>query len=307
MEKRVVSRRRFLERAVTGTVGGAAAVVVAESVHADSAKPPTAVDLVPLGKTGLKICRLGFGTGSLGGKVQRELGQEGLNRLVQHAYDRGIRFFDTADSYRIQKMVGQAIRKLPREKLWIQSKMRWAEKHLEKSPQHTLERFLTELRVDYIDSLLIHCTVTPDWPEKLKRMRDAFSEMKEKKLIRVHGTSCHGLPGLRASGRCDWVDVQLARVNPQGHHVDGDEGKWAEPGKPEEAFRELRAMKKKGRGIIGMKLIGNGDFRDPKQRERSIRFAMTCGFLDAVVIGFASPAEVDEAIERMNQALAARR
>lgn len=300
MESRIVSRRKFLERTAAGT----AALLTAGPALAGEATKRTAVDLVPLGKSGLKITRLGLGTGSNGGRVQRDLGQEGFNRLIQYAFDRGVRFIDTADMYKTHGMVAEAIRRLPREKLWIQSKMRWEPQFQKDGPQKTLERFLRELKTDYIDSLLIHCTTLNTWPEDLKRIREVLTEAKEKKRIRLHGVSCHGLPALRAATLTDWVDVQLARVNPQGRHVDGSMGQWGEPGKPEDAFKECRTMRKKGRGMIGMKIIGNGDFKKPEDREKSIRFAMSCGFLDCVVIGFAGTGQLDEAIERIDRALA---
>ena len=298
---RSVSRRKFLERTVAGT----AAALTAGSLVARETTKRTAVDLVPLGKSGLKISRLGLGTGSNGGKIQRDLGREGFNRLIQYGFDRGVRFIDTADMYKTHGMVADAVRRLPREKLWIQTKMRWEPQFQKEGPQKALERFLRELKTDYVDSLLIHCTTLNTWPEDLKRMREVLTEAKEKQRIRLHGVSCHGLPALRAATLTDWVDVQQARVNPQGRHVDGTFGRWGEPGKPKDAFKECREMRATGRGMIGMKIIGNGDFKKPEDREKSIRFAMSCNFLDCVVIGFGTTAEMDEAIERMDRALAA--
>jgi len=66
---------------------------------------------------------------------------------------------------------------------------------------------------------------------------------------------------------------------------------------------QIKVMHAKGRGIIGMKICGNGTFTDPADREKSIRYAMACKEIDAVVIGFKSRAEIDEAIERINRAL----
>ena len=201
-------------------------------------------------------------------------------------------------------MVRQAIKGLPRERLFIQTKMPWQKPPFTETPLQELDRYRQELGVDYIDSLLIHCATTPTWADDLKRMMDAFAEAKERKLIRLKGVSCHGLPALARAANEDWVDVHLARINPQAHHMDGADGTWKEPGNFDAAMPQIRDMHRKGRGIIGMKLIGNGDFTNPQDREKAIRYAMTCGFVDAIVIGFASPAEVDEAITRMNAALA---
>jgi predicted aldo/keto reductase-like oxidoreductase len=294
-----ISRRSFFGR--SAAYAGAAVLSAGATLAAEK---KTATDKVPLGKKGFKVSRLGIGTGSKGGSIQRNLGQEGFTRLIRHAYDRGVTLIDTADMYETHPMVREAIKGLPRESLWIQTKMMWDRPGVPEKPLAELERFRKELGVDYVDSLLIHCATKNSWHQDLKRMMDAYDEAQEKKLIRMKGVSCHGLPALARATEVDWVEVQLARVNPQGRHVDGEKGAWGEPGNVKNAFENLKAMHDKGRGIIGMKIIGDGDFKNAEDREKSVRFAMTCGFVDAVVIGMASPAEVDEAIERMNRALA---
>jgi hypothetical protein len=67
---------------------------------------------------------------------------------------------------------------------------------------------------------------------------------------------------------------------------------------------QFKIMRENGHGIIGMKLIGNGLFTSPEDREKAIRFAMQPGLVDAVVIGFKSTVEIDEALMRINHALA---
>lgn len=262
----------------------------------------SAVDQVPLGKTGGTICRLGFGAGSDSGSIQRDLGHDGFNRLVRHAYDRGITYFDTADAYQTHTWIREAIKGLPREKLWIQSKMPGTPEN----PLAEIERYLKELGTDYIDSLLVHCVTTNDWDTKRKRVMDGISKAQEKGMVRFKGVSCHGLPGLTRATEVDWVDVHLVRVNPQGSHVDGHSSKWYESGDTTTVplvMDEIKKMHEKGRGVIGMKIIGNGDFKKPEDREKSIRFAMACENIDAIVIGFSSTSQIDEAIKRMNRAL----
>lgn len=259
----------------------------------------TASDQVTLGHTGIKLSRLGIGTGSNSGEVQRSLGREGFNRLIRYAYDHGITYIDTAQSYHTHDWIRDAIKGLPREKLFIQTKM----PNSPDKPLEVLDQYRQELGVDYLDSVLSHFAHTPDWPDERKRVLDALDEAKEKKIIRAKGVSCHGLPALKRATGLDWVDVHLVRINPQGRHMDGPNfSDHVAPTAP--PIEEITAMRAKGRGIIGMKIIGNGEFRTPEEREKSIRFAMRCGLLDAVVIGFASTAEIDEAIERINRALA---
>lgn len=299
MQNYRISRRQFIER--TAALAGG---VVLAPLAARAAGKKTAVDIVPLGKTGLKTSRLGIGIGTNSGNVQAQLGQDGLNRLIRYAYDQGIRYIDVARSYRTHTMVREAIQDLPREKIFLLSKMGG----VPENPLTEIDNYRKTYGVDYIDCLLVHCTITPNWEEERKRAMDAMAEAKDKKMILAHGVSCHSLPALKRSVELDWVDVHLVRVNPQGAYMDTPRtDTWNAPSNESHVpavMEQIKFMKEKGRGIIGMKLIGNGDFTKPEDREKSIRFAMQCGLLDCVTIGLKNNAEVDEAIQRMNNALA---
>jgi len=301
MSGKVITRREFIK----GTAALASVTLLSSCNIGPLAKgrKPTAVDQVPLGKTGLKLSRLGFGTGSRGGSIQRALGANEFNRLIRYAYDQGITYIDTSGSYRTHTMVGEAIRGLPREKLFIQSKM----PGLPEKPLEVLDRYRKELGVDYIDSLLVHCAVRANWDEERKRLLDAFEEAKAGNIIRAHGVSCHTLPALTKAARLDWVDVNLVRINPQGAHIDTTVEQWDAESNASHlpaVLEQIKVMRQNRHGVIGMKIIGNGDFTQPEEREKSIRFTMQSGLVDAVVIGFKSTAEIDEAILRINSALA---
>jgi aryl-alcohol dehydrogenase-like predicted oxidoreductase len=294
-----IGRRQFL-RTSTAVLG--AGFVGLSGTPASAL--PRAGDLVPLGRTGVRMPRVGLGTGSHGGDEQRGLGQEAFTRLVRHAYDRGIRYIDTADNYRIHGMVREAIKGLPREQLFILTKMPWHRPEFLERPMEVIDRYRRELGVEYIDALLIHCTTTHTWTHDLRPIMDAFDEAKSRGIIRLKGVSCHGLPALTAATTSDWIEVQLARVNPQGRHMDGATGEWAERGNHDASVKEIRAMHARGRGVIGMKIIGNGDFKDATDRQRSLEYALTCGFVDSFVIGFGTTAQVDEAVTRIDRILA---
>ncbi len=294
------SRRQFLER--SAAAASALWLAPGATLPAHAAGPRTATDQVTLGRTGLKLSRLGFGTGSNSGNVQRALGQESFNRLIRYAYDQGITYIDCSQTYQTFDWVAGAIKGLPREKLFLQSKIPGQPGKVLEAIDHHRQVYDT----DYIDSLLIHCMIKDGWTDEWKRIMDGFDEAKEKKWIRAKGVSCHSLPALRGAVVSNWTDVHLVRVNPQGKHIDGDEQEVWNTSDHDVApvLAELRTMRAKGRGVIGMKIIGNGDFTQPEDREKSIRFAMSRPELDAVVIGFKSTAEIDEAIQRMNRALA---
>lgn len=299
MQRHQLTRRRFIER--TAAIAGGLAL---SPLAAQTAGKKTAVDIVPLGRTGLKISRLGIGCGTSSGRVQQQLGQDGFNRLVRHAYDQGITFIDIARSYQTHDMLREAIQDLPREKLFIQTKMGG----VPGNPLEEIDAYRKTYGVDYIDSLLIHCTIAPNWEEERKRAMDAMQEAKDKKIILTHGVSCHSLPALKRSVELDWVDVHLVRVNPQGVQMDTPRtDTWNAPSDESHVpavMEQIKLMREKGRGIIGMKIMGEGKFITPEDREKSIRFAMQCGLLDCVTIGFKNTAEIDEAIQRMNNALA---
>jgi predicted aldo/keto reductase-like oxidoreductase len=284
----------------TAVVGGAALSVPASLPAAKR----TATDWVTLGNSGVKVTRLAFGTGTKGGSVQMALGQDGFTRLVRHAYDRGVRFFETADAYgkgQMQTMLGTALKGIPRDSYKLMTKFRFREAS---DPQGTIDRFRRELNTEYLDILLIHCVRTSTWSNDLEKLRDAFSEAKVKKVIAAHGASCHGLLPIRTFPGNKWLDVALMRVNHAGTMMDNLRDENNQPGDVPEVVSHVKKVHAQGTGVLGMKIIGEGAFTDPEQREKSIRFVMGTRAVDSVTIGFKSPAEIDEAIERINSALA---
>ena len=294
------TRRSFIR---TSTAFAGAAMLSPWAIaEAPAVARRTAVDQVTLGKTGIKLSRLGFGTGSNSGAAQTALGKEEFTKLIHHAYDQGITYIDAAQTYKTFGWIGDAIKGLPREKLFIQSKVPGKPEDVLAVIDNHRKTFDT----DYIDSLLIHCMTKEGWTDEWKRVMDGFDEAKEKKWIRSKGVSCHSLPALRNATASPWTEVQLVRVNPQGNHMDGMTAEWGSHAFAEvdPVMQQVKIMHDKGHGVIGMKIIGNGDFTKAEDREKSIRFAMACKDIDAIVIGFKSAAEISDAIDRMNRALA---
>jgi len=294
-----INRREFLQTSITATT---ALVLGTSPLKAAQDKKRTAVDQVTLGRTGIKLSRLGMGTGSNSGAIQHALGQEGFNSLIKYAYDQGITYFDCSQTYQTFEWLGAAIKGLPREKLFIQSKIPGQPEKVLEVIDHHRKVFDT----DYVDTMLIHCMIKDGWTDQWKRIMDSFDEAKSKGWIKSKGVSCHSLPALRGAAASPWVEVHLVRVNPQGRRIDGpEESVWNDNiHEVSPVVEQLKTMRAKGRGVIGMKIIGNGEFVNAEDREKSIRFAMSRPELDAVVIGFKSRAEIDEAIQRINSALA---
>jgi aryl-alcohol dehydrogenase-like predicted oxidoreductase len=262
----------------------------------------SATDWVTLGKSGVQVTRLAFGTGTFGGRVQRQLGQEQFTRLVRHAYDRGIRFFETADAYTgMPQMLAAALNGIPRDSYKLMTKYRLRETD---TPGATIERLRKDLNSEYLDILLMHCLRSPRWPEELKRVQDEFSEAKAKKVILAHGASVHGLLPLRAFPGNAWLDVALLRVNHNGTRMDTLQTRDTDDlGNVEEVVSHAKKIHAQGTGVLGMKLVGEGRFTSPEEREAALKFVMGLGAVDAVTIGYKSTAEIDEAIERMDRVL----
>jgi 1-deoxyxylulose-5-phosphate synthase len=307
MKSKHLSRRQFLEQATLATgalvfgCGLARGQQAPATAPAAAAAKRTASDIVPLGNTGLKVSRLGIGLGSSNGNTQAAGGQEKFNGFVKHAYDQGITMFDTAGNYRTFTMMGPAIKGLPREKIFLQSKIEQPDNILDK-----IDSQRKTFNTDYVDSMLVHIQYREDWVETWKQAMDDFSAAVEKKWILARGVSCHSLPALRAGVLSDWTQVHLVRVNPQGVRTDTEqqvmEARGANDINP--VLAELKKMKEKKRGVIGMKIFGGGQFTNEADREKSMRYAMAMPEIDSVIIGFSSIDEMDQGIKLMNRVLA---
>jgi predicted aldo/keto reductase-like oxidoreductase len=291
------TRRDFFKTTV-----GAAAIGAAGFKPAFAAKR-AATDFVTLGNSGVKVTRLAFGTGTFGGRVQRELGQDQFNRLARHAYDSGIRFFETADAYTgMPQMLATALKGIPRDSYRLMTKFRLRD--ASGDIKGTIDRFKKDLNSEYFDIMLMHCVRSPKWPEEMSRLQDEFSEAKEKKIILAKGASVHGLLPLRQFPGNKWLDVALFRVNHKGARMDTLQQRDTDDlGDVNEVFTHVKQVHAQGTGVLGMKLVGEGQFTSPEDREAAMQKVFKSGAVDAVTIGFKSPAEIDEAIERMNRAL----
>ncbi|HEX4772210.1 MAG TPA: aldo/keto reductase [Bryobacteraceae bacterium] len=292
------SRRDFLKAGVA--IG---ALPMATPVFADTPVKNAATEWVTLGKSSVKVTRLAFGTGTHSGAVQRKLGQEEFTRLVRYAYDNGIRFFETADSYHgMPQMLSVALKGLPRDSYRLMTKYNT---HDVEDPMATINRLRTDLGADYVDIMLLHCVRSPNWPDQTKKLQDAFSEAKDKKIILSHGASVHGQPALKAFPGNQWLDIAMIRMNHKGAHMDTPETQDVDyPGDVPFVVSHMQQVKAQGAGIISMKLVGEGDFKNPDDRQKSINFAFRKAGVDSVTIGFGTTAEIDEAISRINSALA---
>jgi aryl-alcohol dehydrogenase-like predicted oxidoreductase len=230
---------------------------------------------------------MGTGTVGFGGSSnQVRLGSSPFTRLLLDGYhDNGLNFFDTADSYGSHPVVAAAVKQLPRDKIVVMTK---SDNRDPAGLRRDLERFRRELGTDYIDIVLIHCTTEDDWTTRYRGVMDVLSEAKQKGVIRAHGVSCHSIGALRAAAASPWVEVDLVRLNPIGSHMDAD---------PSTVIKVIKQMRADGKGIIGMKILGQGDLRD--RPAEAIRYALSTGVLDAMTIGAESRKEQDDLTQKI--------
>jgi len=249
----------------------------------------SASDVIELGPKKVKVTRLAMGTGTngVGGSSNqtRKLGMSGLADLLRTAYDNGVCFYDSADQYGTHPYVKEALKKVPREKVALLTK---THANTYNEMKDDLARFQKELGTDYIDVMLLHCMMDPDWPARKKGAMDFISEAQEKGLIKTKGVSCHTLGALKAAAKTPWVEVDLARFNPAGAIMDAD---------VPTVTAVLKDMKAQGKGIIGMKIFGAGKLRH--RVDECLQYALSTDLVDCFTIGSESVAEFTELTKKI--------
>jgi 1-deoxyxylulose-5-phosphate synthase len=296
------SRRDFLKTGLAAaTLAGVAPRILRGGLLFDGTRR-TATDWVTLGKSGVRVTRLAFGTGTMSGEVQRSLGQEQFTRTVRYAYDRGIRFFETAESYGdMHRMLGVALKGLPRESYRMMSKITT---HGSTDPVQKIDELRKLANTDYFDIMLLHWQHEASWPSDSLRWQDGISEAQHKQMVVGHGASVHGLPALRKFPGNDWLQIAMVRMNHKGVRMDAEDYETSGLGNVSEVVTHVKEVHEQGMGVISMKLAGEGQFTAREDRQAALRFAFRNAGVDSVTIGYKSTAEIDEAIENLNQALA---
>ena len=125
---------------------------------------------------------------------------------------------------------------------------------------------------------------------------DIMDRLKSKGIIRAHGVSVHSLEAMKAAADSEWADVVHVRINPYGIAMDDHD--------PDEVITVIHELHNKGKGVIGMKLVGNGIYRDDNEKiDHSIRFVLGLGSVDMMIVGFEEPGQVDNFAGRVQAAL----
>jgi len=290
------TRRDFIKTSIAGTIAAGSGLINKPAGLIAGGKNP---GLIKLGKSGITVSRIAFGTGSHGWKKESDQTRLGLNKFIElseYVYDKDIIFFDVADIYGSHTFLRDALKIIPREKVIIMSKV-WNRKNdwmnVENIPT-ALDRFRKEIGTDYLDIALLHCMVSPNWLEEDKKWRDDLSEAKQKGIIRTHGVSYHDIGALKAAAASDWVEVLLARINPKGIRMDGP---------PEKVMPLLKQAHDRGAGVIGMKIFGCGELVKESERQKSLEYVWGSGNVDAMTIGIENTSQVDDNLARISKIL----
>lgn len=263
---------------------------------AASPGPADPFRVVTLGKTGIRTTLLGMGTGFTGGNRSSNITRAGVaESLIRTAYEKGIRYFDCADSYGTHPFTRDALKAYPRESYVVGTKM-WVLRGGIPEPERpdadvVVDRFRKELNTDYIDIVQLHCMMTGTWTDEQKRQMDILENLKSKGIVKAHGVSVHSFQALETAASEPWVDVIHVRINPFGISMDSKD--------PSQVVPIIEKMHREGKGIIGMKLIGNGNYRDDSARiDEALKFVLGLGSVDMVIIGFEQPEQIDNYIGR---------
>jgi len=292
-------RRTFLRNSALG-LGGALLSVRTRAAAPAPAQRCDPYGTVRLGRSPLRVSRFCLGTGMRGGKRESNhtrMGRGKLEALIRGAHERGVRMYDLADLYGTHPYVVSALHDIPRDRYQIVTKIWFRPGGIPEAERPDADavvaRFLRELKTDYIDLLLMHCVVSAKWPEELARQMEMIAKLKEKGVVRAHGVSCHSLVALEAAATEPWVDSVHARINPFGMSMDGP---------PEKVAPVLQRLRAAGKGVVGMKIVGEGRLRnEPEKRSESVRYALGLGCVDVLNVGCESTEEIDDLATRMRE------
>jgi len=300
MNSEFISRRKFLTQLSAST----GSIMLAGSAVGSSLKTNTnPFQTIKLGNTGIKTSLIGFGTGYSGGNRECNMTRAGKEKgiaLLRYAWDRGIRMYDGADLYGTHPFIAEALKDKPREDYVLVSKI-WVRPGGIPEPERpdadiVVDRFRKELNSDYIDIMQIHCMVDEEWTDQQKKQMDILQNLKEKGVIKSHGVSIHSKIALEKCITAPWVDIVHTRVNAFGDSMDDKD-----PDKVMNIVKQIHDAKK---GVIGMKLIGNGNFKnDPDKIEKSLNYVLKSGAVDMMIVGFEEQWQIDDYAKRVENAL----
>lgn len=300
MANKNLTRRQFV---TTTLAAGTGVVLIGKGSpgfpslsNALSADP---LKIVTLGNSGIKSTLLGMGTGFSGYNRSSNITRAGVaESIIRQAYEKGIRFFDCADTYGTHPFAAAALRGVPRDSYTLSSKIWVSPGGIPESARPdadiVVDRFRKELKTDYLDLVQLHCMTDPKWTDRQKKQMDILENLKARNIIRGHGVSVHSLEAMEACAGNPWIDVIHVRINPFGEVMDNKNASHVVP--------VIEKLHKEGKGVIGMKLIGNGNFKNDSEKiDASLKYVLGLGTVDMIIVGFELPEQIDNYLGRMKR------
>lgn len=231
-----------------------------------------------LGKTGLRVSRLCFGSLTVS-PLQAALPVREAARVMRYAFEAGVNFIDTAELYQNYEHIREALRGLSTPVIVATKSYAYRRDQAEKS----LHRALRALRRDHIDIFLLH---EQESELTLRGHREALEylcAMREEGVIRAVGISTHYVAGVEAAAADPDIEVIHPLINRDGIGIrDGD---------AHAMIAAIRRAVAKGKGVYGMKALGGGHLLE--NAEEALAFVLGLPELAAVAVGMQSPEEVD--------------
>ena len=230
---------------------------------------------VKLGRTGLTVSTLCFGTGYLGGSIPTGA------RLLTRAYDLGVTFWDTSDDYGTHPHVARALREVGRGGVVVTTKTYAT---TARGARRSVTKALRELGVEAVDIFLLHAVDSAGELEAKLPALETLGRAKQEGLVRAVGVSSHSREVLKRLLALPEVDVALVVVN--------QTGAWMKDASPAEMTEAIKGLYRSGRGVYGMKALGSGQVTEAHEVATSLGYAFRYPYAHAICVGITSQAEL---------------
>jgi len=312
-----LGRREFLKRATQAVAVGAVSVNIA-SGEIPKHKKIKLTDKIPsriLGKTGVELPILGYGGAALPKKWGNTLSYKDRVKLVRHAYDRGIRYFDTAISYTYsdsQAIIGEALKDV-RDNVFITTKVDFWDtarpdgritKVNRKDVTRQIEKNLAELQSDYIDAILIHGTpgVEQMAVAQCMEVQEELAKARDRGLVRFVGFSAHHYfdkaHALISTGQFDLCMLAYG-------YISRGNTRLFSPRTIERRNACLAKAHELGMGIVAMKVLGAGMLGGFGRKDLENLPAAACRYvaqderIHMLTIGMRTPTEINANVKTL--------
>ncbi|MDQ7793060.1 MAG: aldo/keto reductase [bacterium] len=231
-----------------------------------------------LGRTGLRVSRLCFGTLAIG-PLQADLPLAAGEGLLEEAVARGVNFFDTAESYGTYSYLAALVRRMQTPP--VLATKTYA--HTREGARRSLDRALTELGVSWVDLFLLHEQESAATLEGHRPALEYLAEQRDEGRVKAIGVSAHAVAAVEAAATHPLIDVIHPLINRAGLGIRG--------GDLPAMLRAVESAHGEGKGIYAMKALGGGLLRE--EAPAALAYVAALPGVDAVAVGMRDVAELE--------------